>query len=138
MYFCFGGRKPIEHLQVTQHQQFISADVRVDEFQNPHFGKPKTVSCNPNLNPANIEQQTKTNPKQLFDAFDPKPQFDQLRVVKTPHVNNNYQLQKGESVVFKEEENITIEVGNGAELVLFLTDENSKFYNAGMYSGNQQ
>lgn len=53
-------------------------------------------------------------------------------------INENYQLQKGESIVFKDEENIKLKVENGSELVLFLTDENSKFYNAGMYSGNQQ
>jgi redox-sensitive bicupin YhaK (pirin superfamily) len=52
-------------------------------------------------------------------------------------INDNYQLLKGECIVFKEEKNTDIEVENGTELVLFLTDENSDYYDAGMYSDNQ-
>ena len=44
------------------------------------------VTCNPNRHPANTEQIDKTNPIQLFCAFDPKPQFDQSMVLTTYHV----------------------------------------------------
>lgn len=51
-------------------------------------------------------------------------------------VNSDLHLSKGESIVFKQEE-ISINALEKSELVLFLTNENSEYYDKGMYSGNQ-
>lgn len=50
--------------------------------------------------------------------------------------NEDTKLIKGESIVFKNEE-LTVQATEAAELVLFLIDENSTYYEKGMYSGNQ-
>ncbi len=50
-------------------------------------------------------------------------------------LNNDITLQKGESVIFKNEQ-IDINALETSELVLFITDENSEYYDGGMYSGN--
>ena len=52
-------------------------------------------------------------------------------------VNEEYELEKGEMIVFKDEENLNIMADDGSEIVLFLTDESSNFYSDGMYSGNK-
>lgn len=51
-------------------------------------------------------------------------------------MNNSISLTKGESLVIKEEEDLTIYSAQ-AELVLFATDEQSAYFDGGMYSGNQ-
>lgn len=51
-------------------------------------------------------------------------------------LNNDINLQKGESVLFKNEQ-IDINALETSELVLFFTDENSEYYDGGMYSGNK-
>ena len=52
-------------------------------------------------------------------------------------INQEYQLNKGESIVFDDNEIINIKTHQSTELVLFLTNESSNFYSDGMYSGNQ-
>ncbi len=52
------------------------------------------------------------------------------------NINEGIQLSKGESLVFKGED-ISIKAIEKAELVLFLMDENSEYYDGGMYSGNK-
>lgn len=51
-------------------------------------------------------------------------------------VNETISLAKKESLIIKAEA-ISIRTNNGAELVLFLTDENAPIYKGGMYSGNK-
>lgn len=51
-------------------------------------------------------------------------------------VNDLMILSKGESVVIKDEENISIH-SSKSEMVLFVTDESAPFFAGGMYSGNQ-
>lgn len=51
-------------------------------------------------------------------------------------LNNDINLLKGESILFKNEQ-IDINALETSELVLFLTDENSEYYDGGMYSGNK-
>src|SRR5690606_8958501 len=51
-------------------------------------------------------------------------------------LNNDINLLKGESVLFKNEQ-IDINSLETSELVLFLTDENAEYYDGGMYSGNK-
>lgn len=51
-------------------------------------------------------------------------------------VNTNITLLKGESVVFKNED-VIISTQEASELVLFLMNENSAYFDGGMYSGNQ-
>lgn len=51
-------------------------------------------------------------------------------------LNNGINLQKGESVLFKNEQ-IGINALETSELVLFITDENTEYYDGGMYSGNK-
>ncbi|MEO6818478.1 MAG: pirin family protein [Ginsengibacter sp.] len=51
-------------------------------------------------------------------------------------VNNLMTLSKGESIILKDEENISIHSSN-SEMVLFVTDESAPFFDGGMYSGNQ-
>ena len=51
-------------------------------------------------------------------------------------LNNDINLLKGESVLFKNEQ-IDINALETSELVLFITDENSEYYDGGMYSGNK-
>ena len=51
-------------------------------------------------------------------------------------VNNSISLSKGESVIIKDEDSITIN-SLQSEMVLFVTDETSEFFDGGMYSGNQ-
>jgi redox-sensitive bicupin YhaK (pirin superfamily) len=51
-------------------------------------------------------------------------------------INGDLQLQKQEGLIFRDEA-ISIGTGMGAELVLFLTDEQATIYKGGMYSGNQ-
>ena len=52
-------------------------------------------------------------------------------------INQEYKLEKGESIVFDDNETINIKTHQSTELVLFLTNEASNFYREGMYSGNQ-
>ena len=54
----------------------------------------------------------------------------------TVKVNQNMELAKQEALIIKDEE-ITIDTQQGAELVLFLTNENGPVFKGGMYSGNQ-
>ncbi len=51
-------------------------------------------------------------------------------------VNGQLQLHSNEGLIVKDEE-ITIDTTSGAELVLFITDENAPIFKDGMYSGNQ-
>lgn len=51
-------------------------------------------------------------------------------------INGDMYLQKQEGLIFRDEA-IRIDTGSGAELVLFLTDEQASIYKGGMYSGNQ-
>lgn len=51
-------------------------------------------------------------------------------------LNNDINLLKGESILFKNEQ-IEINALETSELVLFITDENSEYYDDGMYSGNK-
>ena len=48
----------------------------------------------------------------------------------------DFTLGKGESLVIKNEPDVKIESA-GADLVLFATDEQSRYYAGGMFSGNQ-
>lgn len=52
-------------------------------------------------------------------------------------INETYQLNKGENIVFGSNETLKINVQQDTELVLFLTNEKSNFYRGGMYSGNK-
>jgi redox-sensitive bicupin YhaK (pirin superfamily) len=52
-------------------------------------------------------------------------------------INQEYKLNKGESIIFDDNTIINIDVQQGTELVLFLTNESSNFYSGGMYSGNK-
>lgn len=45
-------------------------------------------------------------------------------------------LGKGESLIIKDESNVNVQ-SEGADLVLFATDERSHYYAGGMFSGNQ-
>jgi len=51
-------------------------------------------------------------------------------------VNEMTSLSKKESLIVKDEA-FSVQTTNGAELVLFLTDENAPIYKGGMYSGNK-
>lgn len=51
-------------------------------------------------------------------------------------VNATIMLTKGESL-FIQDETVTIRSDITAELVLFVTDESSAYFDGGMYSGNQ-
>lgn len=51
-------------------------------------------------------------------------------------VNTNLGLTKGESIVFRNE-NLKIQATESSELVLFIMDKNSTYFDGGMYSGNQ-
>jgi len=50
--------------------------------------------------------------------------------------NQNISLNKQEALVFRNEQ-FMIEATEGAELILFLTDENKPIYKGGMFSGNR-
>ncbi|MCS4168479.1 pirin family protein [Sphingobacterium sp. BIGb0116] len=50
-------------------------------------------------------------------------------------INPELSLEKNDSLIFRDEK-FTISTSTGAELVLFLTDENSPIFKEGMYSGN--
>ncbi|HAY3508045.1 nuclease PIN [Chryseobacterium artocarpi] len=52
-------------------------------------------------------------------------------------VNDNIELGKGESIFIKDEI-ISFQTSDRAELVLFVTDTKSPYYDGGMYSGNQK
>lgn len=52
-------------------------------------------------------------------------------------INGEHQLEKGESIIFDNNETVKIEIKSGTELVLFVTNESSKYYNEGMYSGKK-
>jgi len=52
-------------------------------------------------------------------------------------INEEIKLEKGESIVFDDNETINIKMYQSTELVLFLTNEASTYYSGGMYSGNQ-
>ena len=52
-------------------------------------------------------------------------------------VNNEISLNKGESLFIKDE-NIHFTTDSNAELVLFVSDTRSPYYDRGMYSGNQK
>ncbi len=51
-------------------------------------------------------------------------------------VNNSIVLNKGESILIKDEPTINIH-SSQSEMVLFATDEQSTYFDGGMYSGNQ-
>ena len=51
-------------------------------------------------------------------------------------VNEDTMLSKGESIIIKDEK-IKFKATQTADLVLFVTDENSKCFEGGMYSGNK-
>lgn len=51
-------------------------------------------------------------------------------------VNNSITLHKGESILIKDEPSISIH-STQSEMVLFATDEQSTYFDGGMYSGNQ-
>ncbi|NQX56839.1 pirin family protein [Pedobacter panaciterrae] len=51
-------------------------------------------------------------------------------------VNKTFQLKHKEGLIIRDEE-IAIQTLQGAELVLFVTDENTTIFKEGMYSGNQ-
>lgn len=52
-------------------------------------------------------------------------------------ISNGMTLSKGESILLKNE-TITFTSIQGAELVVFITNENAAYYDQGMYSGNQR
>ena len=52
-------------------------------------------------------------------------------------VNNDITLEKRESLIIKEEE-IEISTNSQAELVVFITEEDSEYFSEGMYSGNKR
>jgi len=52
-------------------------------------------------------------------------------------INEEIKLEKGESIVFDDNETVNIKMHQSTELVLFLTNEASVYYSGGMYSGNQ-
>ncbi|MEO6931656.1 MAG: pimeloyl-CoA dehydrogenase, partial [Chitinophagaceae bacterium] len=54
----------------------------------------------------------------------------------TAIVNNSITLNKGESILIKDEEHIHIQSGR-SEMVLFATNEHTPYFDGGMYSGNQ-
>ncbi len=68
----------------------------------------------------------------------PKPNLTALLYVfkGTITVNNNMNLENKEGIIFTNE-TIKINSVKGAELVLFLTNENSTIFKDGMYSGNK-
>ena len=51
-------------------------------------------------------------------------------------VNKDLNLKKGESIVFKNED-LNIQATETSEMVLFVVNENSTYFDGGMYSGNQ-
>lgn len=51
-------------------------------------------------------------------------------------VNENIVLSKGESIIIKDEK-IKFKASLTSDIVLFMTDENSPYYESGMYSGNR-
>lgn len=51
-------------------------------------------------------------------------------------VNNKLPLTKAECIIF-EDERVTFNATNGAEVVLFITNKNQDCFKGGMYSGNQ-
>lgn len=79
-----------------------------------------------------------TNGKTIELPDSPKNELTGLLYVFQGNVvlNNNINLLKGESVLFKNEQ-IDINSLETSELVLFLTDENAEYYDGGMYSGNK-
>jgi len=53
-------------------------------------------------------------------------------------INEEFKLEKGESIVFDDNETINIKTHQSTELVLFMTNEASTYYSGGMYSGNKR
>ena len=71
------------------------------------------------------------------------PQYDKEKLTGLLYVfngqvlvNEEIQLDKGESIVFHQED-IQVKALEGSELVLFLVDKESEYYDGGMYSGNK-
>lgn len=71
------------------------------------------------------------------------PDFDKGKMTGLLYVfqgeittNEDLSLKKGESIVFKGED-LTIQATENSELVLFIMNENSTYFDGGMYSGNQ-
>ena len=52
-------------------------------------------------------------------------------------ISNGMTVSRGESILMKNE-SFTFTTQQGAELVVFITNENAIFYDQGMYSGNQR
>lgn len=79
-----------------------------------------------------------TAEKQLGIPELPKKELTLLLYVfqGTALINDSITLDKGESIVVNGEEPVTIQAKN-LEMVLFATDEASRFFDGGMYSGNQ-
>ncbi|HRE63816.1 MAG TPA: pirin family protein [Ferruginibacter sp.] len=71
------------------------------------------------------------------------PDFDKSKMTGLLYVfqgevllNANLSLTKGESLVFRNED-LKIQATENSELVLFIMNENSTYFDEGMYSGNQ-
>ncbi len=71
------------------------------------------------------------------------PDFDKSKMTGLLYVfqgevllNANLSLTKGESIVFRDED-LKIQATGNSELVLFIMNENSTYFDGGMYSGNQ-
>ena len=74
---------------------------------------------------ATLPELQEDNPTLLFYVFDGKVL-----------VNKNMELTRGESIIIKNEK-IKFKSLQTADIVLFVTDENSTYFEDGMYSGNQ-
>ena len=81
----------------------------------------------------------KVDEKLEFNLPDlPKPGLTGILYVfqGSAEINKEFQLGKGEDIVFDTSSIIHVKATHGTELVLFLTDESSHHYREGMYSGN--
>ena len=72
-----------------------------------------------------LPELPENDPTLLFYVFDGKVL-----------VNKNMELTRGESIIIKNEK-IKFRALQTADIVLFVTDENSTYFEDGMYSGNQ-
>lgn len=70
--------------------------------------------------------ELQSNATMLFYVFDGEVQ-----------VNENIVLSNGESIIIKDEK-IKFKASQTTDIVLFVTDENSTYYEDGMYCGNKQ
>ncbi|WP_316505632.1 pirin family protein [Nitrosopumilus sp.] len=72
-----------------------------------------------------LPELQENNPTLLFYVFNGKVS-----------INENMELARGESIIIKNEK-IKIKTLQTADIVLFVTDENSTYFEDGMYSGNK-